>query len=165
MITPEEVKSKTIERFWKKIIFDSADKCWNYKGLKKNVYGFFHVGSIANPSPKEIKAHRYIYMKLFGEIPSNVHVLHKCDNRKCVNPNHLFSGSSNDNIQDMVKKGRNKWVVGSNHGMAKLTESDIPVIRERNKNGESYSQIGRSFSVSYKTISDICNRKHWSHVP
>lgn len=86
--------------FWKKI--KKTDTCWLWTASCKgnNGYGAFKVDH------KLEHAHRVMYRLVFGEIPKGLQVLHRCDNPKCVNPDHLFIGTIRNNMDDMVKKGR-----------------------------------------------------------
>lgn len=105
------VKCKTREeRFWSKVQKMSKDNCWEWTGFRNdNGYGYMQVyGKNIRPR-KKIGAHRMSYIIHFGDIPKGFCICHKCDNRNCVNPNHLFLGTYNDNIQDMIKKGRAPW--------------------------------------------------------
>ncbi len=81
-----------------------CDGCWNWVGcLTRNGYG---QGTYKQ---KRYSAHRASYSEFIGPIPSKLLVLHKCDNRRCINPEHLFIGTAKENTLDMVKKGRNRW--------------------------------------------------------
>lgn len=82
---------------------NKTNNCWNWTGgTDSSGYGSFGYKG------KTIASHRISYELFIGQIPDGLHILHKCDNRKCVNPEHLWVGTNNDNVQDRVKKGRSK---------------------------------------------------------
>lgn len=89
-----------VARFWSKIN-KNADGCWRWGGvIKQDGYGVIIIKS------KETRAHRLSWQIHNGEIADGLFVLHQCDNRSCVNPNHLFLGNHVANMLDMVSKGR-----------------------------------------------------------
>ncbi len=110
-------------------------------------------------------AHRLSYLAFKGEIPFGKQVLHTCDIRACVNPDHLYTGTPKQNIADMYKRGRANDVCGSRIGTSKLTEDKIPIIRQLLKAGVSQYEIGRRFGVSQQPIAKINLGKTWRHVP
>jgi Autographiviridae endonuclease len=150
-----------IDRFKAKYKNDDKTGCWNWTAGQKHHYGyggFWFRGKIDF-------AHRASYAIHIGEIPEGSHVLHRCDNPKCVNPKHLFLGDQLSNMQDMRAKGR-----GSRHGQAGsqhynhiLSEADIPIIRARLET-ESAAAISRDYDVGDHAILSIKNGKSWSHV-
>ena len=93
-------------RFWPKVNKAGADECWLWNGYIdcQTGYGIFRYET----STGHGGAHRFSWLLHNGEIPNDLHVLHKCDVRACVNPKHLFLGTNYDNIMDMVRKGRNR---------------------------------------------------------
>ena len=104
-------------------------------------------------------AHRISWILHNGTIPNGEFVLHKCDNRICVNPDHLFLGSAKDNTQDMLSKFRMAY--GESHGNTTLTTEEINNIRELYKTGK-YSQdaIGKIYNISQSGISQIVRFKN-----
>lgn len=86
-------------RFDAKVV--RSDNCWEWTGSRNDFgYGLFYLKG------DQVRAHRYSYERAFGAVPDGLYVLHKCDNPKCVRPDHLFLGTLVDNSRDMVSKGR-----------------------------------------------------------
>lgn len=96
--------------FWPKVR-KQEDGCWIWTGaVYSNGYGtVFGVGPPPRKKKRRTQAHRFAYQLLVGEIPSELLVLHKCDVRLCVNPEHLFLGTHKDNTQDCIRKGRFRY--------------------------------------------------------
>lgn len=96
-----------IERFMNFIEFEPNTGCWIWTGYcSKNGYGQFGLGSKRNNTNKTVKASRFSYEIFVGQIPEGVEVLHKCDFPPCVNPDHFFLGTGQDNMNDMSLKRR-----------------------------------------------------------
>ena len=89
-------------RFWKKVNKKAGNSCWEWTGATNRNGGYGQIGVRG----KIIRAHRLSWVWVNNKIPKDMHVLHKCDNRVCVNPDHLFLGTQKDNMQDCVRKGR-----------------------------------------------------------
>lgn len=101
----------------------------------------------------------------FGEIPESKWVLHKCDNRRCVNPEHLFLGNAFLNNTDTLQKGRGNRAVGIKHGRSKLTEKDVLTIRrEFRPRNPGEVQLAKRFGVCVATVHEIITRKIWRHI-
>lgn len=142
-------------RFLNSFKIDSVTGCWNWLKTKdKDGYGIVYRRT------RGIRAHRFSFEKYNHKIPKNSVVCHKCDNPSCVNPEHLFVGKPIDNVRDMMKKGRD-MSVGSRNTNSKLTESDIPVIRNDIR---SYIEISKEYGVCELTIRNVKKRKFWKHV-
>jgi hypothetical protein len=111
-----------------------------------------------------VYAHRHIWEECFGSIPSGLCVLHRCDNRKCINPEHLFLGTLADNIHDMNSKGRQRHPYGEFHERAKLTFEGVREIRRRyefrSRKNNTYA-LACEFGVSSQTVWDIVNGRTW----
>ena len=109
-----------------------------------------------------------MYAHHHGPVPEGNNVCHTCDNPPCVNPAHLFAGTQKENMDDMWAKGRQqtyeKSPKGSQHGSAKLTESEVLAMREMRAAGSTYAQLVSQFHVSKTTVGEIVTRKLWRHI-
>lgn len=138
------------EKFNNKILIDLESNCWNWTGSHhKEKPGFLPYG-LFSFQRKNYLAHRFSYMINKGEIPKGLCVLHKCDNPKCVNPEHLSLGTHMDNTIDKMNKGRQ--CKGETHGQCKLRDMDIEIIKLGNITQLALANI---FGVSQAHISRI----------
>lgn len=142
---------------------ENLGACIEFGGYRTS-QGYGSIGRKVNGKHKKFGAHRLAYAEVHGPIPEGMCVCHKCDNRICVNVDHLFLGTNADNTRDRDAKGRGVNPKGSAHGMSKLTEQDIPRIRDMIACGCSNVDIGKWFGVSCSTISHIKTGKKWTHV-
>jgi len=99
-------------RFWAKVQMIPFHPCWEWAGSQGNGYGQIGAGGGEAGS---IGAHRASWLIHHGPIPDGVFVLHRCDNKTCVNPDHLFLGTPGDNMRDKVAKGRHNSPRGERH--------------------------------------------------
>lgn len=134
-------------------------RCWLWIGhVASDGYG------VVRYARKAIGAHRRHWELVNGEIPKGLRVLHKCDNRRCVNPEHLFIGTDLDNIRDRDSKGRQ--VRGERSHLSKLTDEKVLEIRRiyavRGKS--AMSGLAKRFGVTVSQIRWIVNRWCWKHV-
>lgn len=124
--------------------------CWLWTQGKNNTgYGSLWYGE------KVQGAHRVSYQLYKGEIPDGKQVLHSCDVRFCVNPEHLFLGTQKENQQDMAKKGRTT---------SRFSEAEVRSMKEMRKAGKTLKAIGQAFGVRRQTIHMIVNGHTWSHI-
>lgn len=148
--------SKVLKRFFKHI--DKADGCWTWTSSKNSDgYGQFNICGASK------SAHRVSWELHNGNIPDGMHVLHKCDNPPCVNPEHLFLGTNHDNVLDREAKGRNRASrnKGTKNPSVKITESDVLEIRSSTM---KQIELAKKFGVTFQMISRIKLNKAWKHV-
>lgn len=105
-------------------------------------------------------AHRVAWERAHGPIPVGLCVCHCCDNRACINPDHLFLGTQADNVADMIAKGRARPLKGMNNGRAKLTEEQASQVRAAT--GKLH-QIAARFGIGLSQVSEIKRGKGWRH--
>ena len=127
--------------------------CWEWTGTLK----FDGYGLMRHPV-KYVGAHRISYEIFRGPIPDGMQVLHRCDNRKCINPGHLFLGTNADNVADKVKKGRQRRHRGESNPNSKLSIDDVSLIRSSSETG---IELARKYGVTRTCISDIRTGKTW----
>lgn len=152
-------KDDVLGRFWHKVKKLGPNECWEWSGGRDHA-GYGRSGTRA----KRLSAHKQSWQIHHGPVPPGLCVCHKCDNPPCVNPNHLFLGTSTANTADKMAKGRHRVVRGEQHGNAKLTEADVRQIRLLHSQGASAYSLGARFSVSASLIHFVVNRKIWRHV-
>lgn len=152
-------------RFWANVdkvgsVHPQHGQCWCWKGdTDTDGYG------VVTDRRRVFKAHRYSWELTFGKVPGKMCVLHKCDNRECTNPSHLFLGSNRDNVADKVKK--NRQAKGSGNGRAKLSDREVLVIRSRYKPYcpvDGCNALARKFKVSSTVVWGIVNNTTWKHL-
>lgn len=144
------------ERFWSKVNKGEDHVCWEWTAALNNSYGWFSINKKARHS------HR-VAAFLAGLIPSvdgGLHVLHRCDNPKCCNPNHLFVGTNADNVADRVAKGRSgrSYLWGEKNGASKLTNEQIKQVRLLCfQDKMSQTQVAKMFNIRQPHVSRIVN--------
>jgi hypothetical protein len=154
-------KVDIVERFWSHVDVKGDDECWNWTAsLFRHGYGQIKQ-RFGSGNGKNWQAHRLSYVIHFGEIADNLLVCHKCDNPKCVNPNHLFLGTNKENTMDMVAKGRAYRPVGVDVHNSKLSEDDVRFIRSSH---DRNFKLAERFKVSQATICIIRKRLIWKHI-
>lgn len=148
------------ERFAQALPHRPDNACWEWQGrMGGSGYGTIYING------REVPAHRFTYERMVGPIPEGMILRHTCDNPPCCNPAHLIPGTNQDNIRDKVERGRAQRIQGTQQKQAKLTERDIPIIRELIAERFTDRQIAAHFGVSETAINFIRKGKHWSHVP
>jgi HNH endonuclease len=160
--TPEQLWDSLVKRFWEYIKKGEVDECWEWQGAKDTSTGYGVIGSGRQGiKGRTQRIHRVSWKIHFGD-PGDQYVLHKCDNRPCGNPHHLFLGTHQDNMKDRDQKGRG--LMGEQANQAKLTEREVKEIKIRLANRESHRNIAKLYKVSPSIICRINTGKAWKHV-
>lgn len=143
------------ERFWSKVNVTDPDKCWEWTaGRNENGYGTLNW-----QRRKMEKAHRVSWIVAHGDIPKGLEICHSCDNPPCCNPSHLFLGTHNDNIQDMIAKGRLVVPRGEKHGNSRFSDAQVVEMRKLHQEGQTPAQLSRLFGISKTHIHSILKGK------
>lgn len=156
--------------------FEGRSGCWEWP-MSRTAAGYGQLSYRKDGKSFIAYAHRAIFMMKHGAIPAGHHVCHSCDNPGCFNPEHLFTGTPKDNLQDMARKGRSKkgrkyplgdshWskkrpLRGSLNGLAKLDEAKVAEIL---RTTEKSIRLAERFGVSATLICDVRKRRVWRHV-
>jgi hypothetical protein len=156
----------TYNKFWKQVLIpeDYENYFWKWIGyIKNDGYGVFFSRQYSTSNDNRIRAHRFSYMLYHGIITPEEHVLHRCDNRICVSPYHLFLGDRADNVHDMVKKERHPR--GQTNGRSKLMESDALKIRELfDSKVCNITKLCELYNIGFTAMSHIVHRRTWTHI-
>lgn len=160
MRNPFRTFAQSVEYFYAHV--HKTDSCWIWTGTKHSAgYGQIRVRG------RQMCAHRFAWELHAGTVLLSplLCVCHTCDNRACVNPDHLFLGTHADNTADMMRKGRGVFCRGERNPRAKLSNNDVLRIRREYQNGsDSQSAIARRYGVDGSVICEIVNGKAWAHL-
>lgn len=161
------VDPKMEARFWAKVSKGAEDECWEwqaYRNMQRGGYGVL----MDSRTRKPVLAHRVSYAIEHGATPSDLMVLHSCDNPPCVNPKHLSLGTNQDNMQDAWVKGRlplpKNAPKGETHHSAVLTEELALRIKIGDLKGFSLGVLAKQFGLSKSAISRLRRGKSWKNL-
>lgn len=149
-------KTPIEERFWLKIN-KLPSGCWEWTG-HRDKYGYGHVSH----QRRNCLAHRVAYILTHGAADPSLLVCHRCDNRACVRPEHLFLGTHEDNMADSVRKGRSCY--GERNANARLTDRQAREARRLYWEGESLGHLSRTFGISQQNMYRLCMGQRWKHL-
>lgn len=150
---------KYVTRFWSRVQRGNRAECWPWKGRpNKGGYGMFSAPWLGNRG-----AHVVAYELVNGPVPNSLCVLHKCDNRLCVNPCHLFLGTHPDNMRDMKEKRRQAF--GERNATSKLSEQEVLEMRGLRLRGASTESLAKKYGVSLNTALRALRGESWAHLP
>ncbi|NVJ27312.1 HNH endonuclease [Myxococcus sp. AM011] len=157
------------ERFWSKVAKAHENDCWLWQAaISHTGYGVIGLGRQADGIGY---SHRLAWALSNGPIPEGLYVLHRCDNRRCCNPSHLFLGTHAENMRDAARKGRlasqsqpERMVRGERHPNAKLNDTIVQTIRALRAGGRSYRQIARHLGIPKSNVAAVALGRTWRHV-
>lgn len=165
MFTLPKGVNSTADRFWALVVVGGQDECWPWHGYTnpRTGYGQFHGQHIT------IAAHRLAMELEHGPIPAGAFVCHRCDNRSCCNPKHLYVGNARQNMADCIARGRvssgarhsASQALGAGRPNAKLTDDKVREIRAST---EPARVLAQRYGVCQQLVSDVRRRKMWKHV-
>lgn len=159
-----DIPENIIEKFNISFIPEPNSGCWLWEGaVDKNGYDTirFSIDSVN----KNFFAHRISFIIEHGEIPTNKQINHKCDNKLCISPYHLYAGTQQDNMKDKIGKHRRTYQFGNNSPRRKLIATDAKDIQTRYSNGEKPKSIHKDYSfVGYSTITACCRKQNWKNI-
>ena len=110
---------------------------------------------------KSVRAHRHAWEKANGPIPDGLLVCHRCNNKACVNPDHLYLGTCAENLADAKRDGLMNWPKGEQHWNTSLTEDDVRAIRADNR---IRREIAADYGIDKTSVTKIKNGSRWGHV-
>ena len=152
-------RKNTIADFWSKVDKTGANGCWNWTAsCNRQGYGKFTIDS------KTVNAHRFsLEIALGRPIADGLCALHRCkQNRKCVNPEHLYEGTQQENIDDMVRDGT--FATGEAQGLSKLNDDSVREIRILKGFGFTHRELGKMYGVAKSVIGGVLRGETWKHI-
>lgn len=157
---PEGARASRVECFLRHVSPEPTSGCWLWVGSLSKGRGYGQFNLAGRPTT----AHRAAWILFQGPVPAAALVCHRCDNRACVNPEHLFLGTAQDNTDDMFKKGRERPPRGEACGTAKLSAPDVLAMRRLRLGGLTYAEIAAAYGVHPVTAMRAIKGEQWGHL-
>lgn len=159
-IAPTFLARKPIkDRLIENSSIDQETGCWNWNGsLINKGYGQISIKG------KNCQPHRISWKVFVGEIPKGMQINHKCHNSKCINPEHLYTGTQQENIRDMDLSNRRSISFGSKCNQSRLNDGLIKIIRDSLSKGSRACDLANEFGVGRTCIANIKHKRTWKHV-
>jgi hypothetical protein len=160
-----EFTKEEVRRFESKI--SKGDSCWEWIGTKFSTgYGMFCVSRKRESGTRRTySSHRVSWSIHSGkEIPKGLWICHTCDNRICVNPNHLYLGTPRQNNLDTINRGRANRVMGSKCSWSKLSEDQVMLILNSDYGPGANKEFARLFGISQSQVSHIRHGRRWPRM-
>jgi hypothetical protein len=147
LLTETELKALSF-RFWSKVTIGEENECWNWKAAVQ-WDGYGNIKILDN----QFKSHRVAFELSIGPIPKKQYVCHTCDNKRCCNPSHLFTGFQEHNMRDMTNKRR--------HKNARLTDAEVIAIKNSTAN---QTLVAEDYGITQAHVSAIKTGKRWGDI-
>ncbi len=162
-MTKIEWTSVTIDRFWSYVERGSPEACWRWtRGFFGNGYGQFRVGA------RKVRAHRAAYELTRGSL-GQLRACHRCDNRWCCNPLHIYAGADADKARDRNSMGRHRTSTAPRPSMAnelnpsaRVTREQVDEIRQLARAGAIQRELAERFGLSQSQVGNIVRGKCWA---
>lgn len=152
-------------KFWESVKFPNGlSGCWEVQRTTKKGYGLAYIGK-SGLIHKEFVAHRLLFFFNNPDADQSLMCLHRCDNRRCCNPAHIFLGTAQDNTDDMIAKGRANYARGERAGCAKFNAQIVHEVRRLYATGLGYRKVGQLTGVSRSHVKSIVIGRAWAHLP
>ncbi len=149
--SPEQIEEDFLSRIEK-----MPSGCHEWRGtIEKRGYGVLTI------EDRQWRAHRYAYVRANGPVSDTLLICHRCNNKLCVNPEHLYAGDDRANGRDKAAAGTSK---GERNPGVKLKEADVIQIRELYADGRSQPWIAKRYKIAQTHVSEIVRGIQWSHI-